>query len=127
MSGVSNLQLAIYFAFACVCNGCFRNTQALSDAALLSYASSEYDKRLAIESRALGSLNGTDVLVDYFCGDVCPNYTVRVIHFAVEPGPRCIEAGGVERSVVIPVAIAAMERTFCFPRILADNWESYVR
>ena len=101
---------------------------ALSEAALLEYASTPYKKAAHKEGRqVLGDLNDVSVVVDFVCGDVCPDATVRIIHFDVEPGEQCTEAGGVEREVIVPVAIGVMPRAYCFPRILTDNWDAYVR
>ena len=99
-----------------------------TEAELLSYAVAPYR---AGEHRAprqpLGKLNGVDVIVDFICSDQCPAYTVRVIRFDVEPGPHCTEIGGVERSVIVPVAITSRSVAYCFPRVLAENWSAYVR
>jgi hypothetical protein len=67
------------------------------------------------------------VVVDYICSDVCPNYTVRIIHFAVEAGSACAAVGGVEKSVVVPIGIGATPRTFCFPKVIAEHWDAYIR
>lgn len=101
-------------------------TQAISDDRLLSYASRSYDKnRIEKRKDLLGLLNGTLVVADFICSDLCPAYTVRVIHF--EPGKEksCAAAGGVEKVIRIPVSIAAMDKVFCFPRVLVNNWEKY--
>jgi hypothetical protein len=101
---------------------------AISEASLLEYASTPYKKGAhGADHQVLGKMNDVDVVVDFMCSDVCPDYTVRVIHFDVDPGPKCDEIGGVEQSVVVPVAIAAMPKLFCFPRVLTTNWDAYVR
>jgi hypothetical protein len=107
---------------------CLGEQGAMSEASLLEYASTPYKKGAhGADHQVLGELNDVDVVVDFICSDVCPDYTVRIIHFDVEPGPKCDEIGGVEQSVVVPVAIAAMPKLFCFPKVLTDNWEAYVR
>jgi hypothetical protein len=40
---------------------------------------------------------------------------------------RCADVGGVEREVLVPVAITARLQAFCFPSVLAENWAAYVR
>ena len=108
--------------------GCAGHAARISEAELLEYASMRYDKGLYVERRhILGKLNKTEVVADFVCSDLCPTYTVRVIHFDVEPGPRCAEIGGVERSVPVPIAITTRERAFCFPKVLVDNWDAYIR
>jgi hypothetical protein len=100
----------------------------LSEGALLAYATAPYDKGALLKHRpALGKLNGVRVIVDYVCADVCPAYTVRIIRLDVDPGPRCAPSGGVAKPVVVPFGIAARSQTFCFPRILAEHWDAYVR
>lgn len=120
-------RLASLFAAAAV-SGCTPRPPAISEADLLEYASAEYDKVSYAEGRiVLGRLNDTNVVTDFVCSDLCPASTVRIIHFEVEPGPSCAEIGGVERLVTVPVAITVVERTFCFPKVLADNWDSYIQ
>jgi hypothetical protein len=100
----------------------------LSEDALLAYATAPYDKAALLKhGPELGKLNGVRVIVDYLCADVCPAYTVRIIRLDADPGPRCAAIGGVEKSVVVPFGIAARSQTFCFPRILAEHWDAYVR
>lgn len=98
----------------------------ISDDQLLSYASAPYDKNhIEKQKDLLGLLNGTLVVVDFICSDICPAYTVRVIHFELGRVKSCAAAGGVEKAIRIPVSIAAMDKVFCFPKVLTDNWERY--
>jgi hypothetical protein len=107
---------------------CFGQGASLSEESLLKYASSHYDKKsYGKQHQILGKLNGAEVVVDFICSDICPDYTVRVIHLGVPPGEQCTAIGGVEKTIVIPVSIAAGPKAFCVPKILADNWNSYVR
>jgi hypothetical protein len=114
-------------AIAFVGAGC-ASVDPLTEESLLEYASAPYDKaERAFEREVLGVLNEATVVVDYLCSDLCPEYTIRIIRFDVEPGEGCAAAGGVERTVVVPVAITAWPTAFCFPRVLAENWAGYVR
>src|SRR5262252_8143088 len=89
----------------------------VSEEMVLAYASKPYDKSTWEQGRVtLGTLNNAEVVVDYFCSDICPNYTIRIIHFRYAAG--CELMGGVEKSVMIPVSIASAPRSFCFPKIL---------
>src|SRR5579862_2370241 len=100
---------------------------ALSDATLLTYASSGYDKlHMTSLHVVLGQNHGVTVIADFPCSDLCPAYTVRIIHYDV-PLSRCSAAGGVEKAILVPVSIASAERSFCFPKVLADHWDKYVR
>ena len=99
----------------------------LSDAALMAYASHSYDKRSNMNTHlALGKNRAVPLVADFPCSDVCPDYTVRVIHYDV-PVSSCSDAGGVLKSLTVPVGISATEETFCFPKVLVDNWNRYVR
>lgn len=100
---------------------------ALSDATLLAYATSAYDRRqLTALHVVLGQNHGTTVIADFPCSDLCPAYTVRIIHYDV-PLSGCSAVGGVEKAILVPISIASAERTFCFPKVLADHWDKYVR
>jgi hypothetical protein len=66
-------------------------------------------------------------VVEHWCSDVCADHSVRVIHFFVPPGPSCTSVGGVAKSLNVPTGVAVSEKTFCFPRILVDNWDTYVK
>ena len=101
-------------------------TRPISDDQLLSYASAPYDKnRIEKQKDLLGLLNGTPVVADFICSDLCPAYTVRVIHFELGKVKNCDAAGGVEKAIRIPVSIASTDKVFCFPKVLTDNWEKY--
>jgi len=101
---------------------------AVSDQDILDYATRSYDKNHIAQSRViLGSHGGATVLVEYICSDLCPDYTVRVIHYELSKDQKCSDVGGVEKEVRVPVAIAAMNKTFCFPKVLTDNWKSYTK
>ena len=100
----------------------------ISEAQLLEYASTSYDKGAhGAPRQILGVLNDVNVVVDFVCSDLCPAYTVRIIYFDVEPDARCAEVGGVEREVIVPVAISARSKAFCFPEVLTRNWNTYIR
>jgi hypothetical protein len=94
----------------------------ISDAALIAFDAHDYDKSTKMQTHeVLGTNHGALVVVDYPCSDLCPQYTTRIIHYAVEPGPDCARAGDVVRMMVVPVSIAAMRKPFCIPGALADR------
>ena len=74
---------------------------------------------------SLGSHNGSRLVADFFCSDLCPTYTVRVIHYDLPDRKTCHEVGGVERAVAVPVGIGSVDHQFCFPTVLIDNWSRY--
>jgi hypothetical protein len=99
----------------------------ISDAELIQYASAKYDKSGNMGRRvALGKNRGIPVIVDFPCSDLCPNYTVRIIHYDV-PVASCSAAGGALHDVSVPMGIAMTVKTFCFPKVLVDTWDRYVR
>ncbi|WP_017463430.1 hypothetical protein [Dyella ginsengisoli] len=93
----------------------------LDDAALLAYAKQPWDKATLMHTTVpLGRYHGVPVVAEFPCGDVCPQYTQRIIHFDLPEGADCAAAGGVEREVLVPMAIAMRTKRFCFPRVLVD-------
>jgi hypothetical protein len=97
----------------------------VSEQEVLAYATGDYDKSSAA-SFVFGSLQEVPVFVDFVCSDLCPQMTVRIIHLR-RSGAACTAAGGVERSVLVPVAIAVLQKSFCFPKILVAHWADYRR
>ncbi|MBS0412512.1 MAG: hypothetical protein JSR86_21535 [Proteobacteria bacterium] len=93
----------------------------ISDAELQAYAAKPFDKSaMMFKHLALGRNHGAPVVVDFPCGDVCPAYTVRIIHYDVAPGPACAAVGGIEQKIMVPRGIAVSSETFCVPRALGD-------
>jgi hypothetical protein len=94
----------------------------LSDADLVAYAARPFDKGAMMFKRvALGMHHGALVVADFPCGDLCPNYTVRIIHYDAAPGPVCARAGGVVVTRSVPVSIAVTSQSFCVPAVLAGK------
>jgi len=91
----------------------------LTDADIAAYAARPWDKAAMMDRHILlGFHNGGRVVVDFPCGDVCPDYTTRIIHYAVRPGPGCGGLGGVLRYADIPRGPAHTRRAFCVPAVL---------
>jgi hypothetical protein len=94
----------------------------LTDADLTAYAAKPWDKAaMMFKHVVLGVHHGLEVVADFPCGDVCPNYTTRIIHYAADPGPACQTAGGVVITRGVPVSIAEMQKQFCVPKVLAQQ------
>jgi hypothetical protein len=92
----------------------------LTDEALVAYAARPFDRDAMMEQRVdLGRHHGVPVVAEFPCSDVCPAYTVRIIHYAVPPGAACDAAGGITETREVPYAIAAREEAFCIPKPLA--------
>ena len=73
----------------------------------------------------LGYLRGTDVVLKYHCEDLCPASTVKILRFDLAKGEKCSDVGGIEKAMFVG-GWSGM-RTYCFPEILVENWESYQR
>ena len=100
----------------------------LTDKVLLDYASSDYDKGLYDQPpKVLGRLRGVDVVVEYKCSDICPNYAVRIIRFDLPPGKTCDEAGGRFTYFELPPFSHQPDGGYCVPAVLMDNWARYVK
>jgi hypothetical protein len=122
-----NRHAAIVVSAAAVASGCSQ-LRPISEAELLAYASAPYEKAAyGSPPEVLGVLDDTPVVVELVCSDLCPSSTVRIVRFELEPGVSCADVGGVERQVLVPVAITATLQKFCFPNVLAQNWSAYVR
>ena len=105
---------------------CTQPELAADDRRLLDYASRSYDKREMMNTKvSLGVHNGAPVIAEFPCSDICPDYTVRIIHYSLAEGQSCSQVGGVEKSVLVPVGVGRTERSYCFPAILAANWRKY--
>lgn len=90
----------------------------LTDTDLVARASAVMSVKEAPADRILGTHKGTPVIVDVRCGDICPNYTVRIIHYTAEPGPACTALHGDTASIMVPVSIAVRPQAFCIPHVL---------
>ena len=101
-------------------------SEPLSEETLLAYASAPFD-RVDKHIVSLGQLNGTPVIAEFICSDLCPDYTVRVIRYELKEDQTCGGSGGVEKALRIPVGIGATDKTFCFPKVLVTNWRKYQR
>lgn len=98
--------------------------QVLSEESILAYATTPFDE--APENYVvLGELNGNQVVVEFKCSDICPDYTVRIVRYELKENESCSDIGGVEKEIVVPAGIAATTRTYCFPKVIADNWSEY--
>ena len=91
----------------------------LTDADLVRYAAAPFDHRaMMFKHVVVGRHRGLIVVADHPCGDVCPQYTRRIVHYDVPP-ERCAKAGGVVVEEMVPVSIAVQRKPFCKPRVLA--------
>lgn len=93
---------------------------ALTDAQLVARATAPFEKGpMQGRHEVLGRWRGQDVVADYPCSDLCPAYTVRLVHLALLPDTACTAAGGVALSEAVPMGIATGHQRFCVPAPLA--------
>lgn len=102
--------------------GCAAGPLNLSDDALAALAAKPFDKAAKMgKSEVVGLHHRTPVLADYPCSDLCPQYTTRIIHYDKPPGADCGKAGGVTKSLTVPIGIAVTKKDFCVPKVLVDR------
>lgn len=121
---------AVVFGAACNARAAEHGTPSanLDAAALHAYAQRPWDKASLMGTTVpLGRYQGVPVVAEFPCADVCPKYTVRIIHYVLPEGMSCAVAGGVEESVPVPVAIAVVQQTFCFPKPLVQAGQHFTR
>ncbi|HEX8062888.1 MAG TPA: hypothetical protein VF535_06700 [Allosphingosinicella sp.] len=91
----------------------------LADSDLAAYASAPFDKRAMMFKRvALGRHRGLLVVAIHPCGDVCPAYTRRIVHYDI-PLADCARRGGIVREKLMPRGPAVARQAFCVPPVLA--------
>lgn len=91
----------------------------LNDDRLRTIAATRLDENRINGRDILGEYHGTRVIAEYHCSDLCPAYTVRIIHFDIDAGAKCRAIGGRNATVTIPVGISAIPRKYCVPAILS--------
>ena len=95
-------------------------------AALQAYAGKPWDKAALMNTTVeLGHYQNVPVVAEFPCSDVCPQYTVRIIHYQLPPNASCASVGGVEKKVLVPVAITVLPKTFCIPEPLLASGQYY--
>ena len=108
-------------ASAPACGGRPGPVRKLTDSDIAAYASAEFDKRAMMFRRvALGRHRGLPVVAIHPCGDVCPVYTRRIVHYDI-PISACAARGGIVRQYLMPRGPAVARQPFCVPAILAGE------
>lgn len=127
MSRISLFTLAaILTALATGCAVRAGEPGQLDAAALQARAAQPWDKASLMGTTVvLGSYRGVSVVADHPCSDVCPQYTVRIIHYQLSADASCASVGGVEKQVLVPIAITVLPKTFCIPEPLVASGSYY--
>lgn len=98
----------------------------LTAAAMQAWADQPWDKAALTHTTVeLGNYHGIPVVADHPCSDVCPQYTIRIIHYQLPPEASCTSVGGVEKQVLVPIAITVLPKTFCVPEPLVASKRYY--
>ena len=94
----------------------------LTSGRLAILASAPYDKgEKSGKHEILGTLHGVQVVADYPCGDICPTYTTRIIHYNLEVGPLCEAKNGIAEFRSFNSGIAPVSRLYCIPAVLKSE------
>jgi hypothetical protein len=119
--------LAIFTMAASGCVSAAPLTQ-LDAAGLRAWADQPWDKASLMHTTAeLGRYRNVPVVAEFPCSDVCPQYTVRIIHYRLPANVRCADAGGVEKEVLVPIAITVRMKTFCIPEPLLASGRYFAK
>ena len=102
------------------------NEDTLTDADLIQAAEQkESAPTEGAQQWVIGYHHGIAVVKSFQCSDLCPQNTLRVIYYDVPTDAPCESIGGVTKSILVPIAITVMPKKYCFPKAIADYWESY--
>jgi hypothetical protein len=100
----------------------------MNAAALQAWASQSWYKAALMHTTvAVGRYNGVSVVAEPPRSDVCPQCTVRIIHYQLPPEASCASVGGVEKEVLVPIAITVRPKTFCIPEPLVASGQYYAK
>ena len=102
------------------------NEDTLTDADLIRAAQQkESVPTEGVQQWVIGYHHGIAVVKSFQCSDICPQNTLRVIYYDVPTDAACKSIGGVTKSILVPFAISVKAKEYCFPKAIADYWESY--
>ena len=120
------LTLSILIASLTACVSLPTNEDTLTDTDLIRAAEQKESAPTEGEQQwVIGYHHGNAVVKSFQCSDLCPQNTLRVIYYDVPTNATCESIGGVTKSILVPIAITVMPKKYCFPKAIADYWESY--
>src|SRR3546814_12003356 len=80
---------------------CATTPAPMDAAALQAWASKPWDKAALMHTTVeVGRYRGVSVIAEHPCSDVCPQYTVRIIHYQLPPEASCASVGGFEKTEI---------------------------
>lgn len=104
------------------CAVCAAQSPTMTTAALKARAGKPWNKADLMNTTVeLGRYRNMPVVAEHPCSDVCPQYTVRIIHYRLPADVSCASVGGVEKEVLVPIAITVRSKIFCIPKPLAES------
>ena len=110
---------------ACVLVSPPTNEDTMTDADLIRAAKQkESAPTEGAQQWVIGYHHGIAVVKSFQCSDLCPQNTLRVIYYDVPTDTTCESIGGVTKSILVPIAITVMPKEYCFPKAIADYWQS---
>jgi hypothetical protein len=119
---------AVVAGMAIGASACAGTPVQMDTAALQAWAGKPWDKAALMNSTVqVGRYRGVPVVAEFPCSDVCPQYTVRIIHYQLPPQASCASVGGVEKEVLVPIAITVRPKTFCIPEPLVASGQYYAK
>ena len=120
------LTLSALFLSLSACVSLPTNEDTLTDADLVRAAQQkESAPTEGAQQWVIGYHHGIAVVKSFQCSDLCPQNTLRVIYYDLPSDATCESIGGVTKSILVPIAITVMPKEYCFPKAIADYWESY--
>ena len=120
------LTLSLLIASLTACVSLPTNEDTLTNADLIRAAQQkESAPTEGAQQWVIGVHNGIEVVKSFQCSDLCPQNTLRVIYYDVPADATCESIGGVTKSILVPFAISVKAKEYCFPKAIADYWESY--
>ena len=118
--------LILLIASLTACVSLPTNEDTLTDADLIRAAEQkESAPTEGAQQWVIGYHHGIEVVKSFQCSNLCPQNTLRVIYYDVPADATCESVGGVTKSILVPIAITVMPKKYCFPKAIADYWESY--
>ncbi len=93
----------------------------LSDSDLVARANTVFSVKEPPTDRIIGLHKSQLVIVDVRCSDVCPNNTVRIIHYAGAADAVCAQTGADLVTVNVPRSLTLGPEKFCVPHLLVKR------
>ena len=121
------LTLSLLIASLTACVSQPTNEDTLTDTDLIRAAQQkESAPTEGAQQWVIGYHHGTEVVKSFRCSDLCPQNTLRLIYYDVPDVESCARIDGVSNQILVPIAITVAPRPYCFPKVIADNWEGYL-